>query len=64
MLKSSSVGVQVSCPQLSAMGGRNLTPQHQSPRADLQPAAGAPADHSGEVHGLQVSGDLLPAQVG
>lgn len=54
---------QVSGPQLSAMGGRDSSTEHQSPRADFQPAAGAPADYPGEVHSLQSPGDLLPAQV-
>lgn len=55
--------VQVSSPQLSAVGGRDPSTKHQGPWADLQPAAGAPADHPGEIHGLQGPGDLLPAQV-
>lgn len=55
--------VQIPSSQFSAVGGRDSSAEHQSPRADLQPAAGASADHPGEVHSLQGSGDLLPAQV-
>lgn len=54
---------QISSPQLTAVGRRDPPSEHQSSRPDLQPAAGAPADHPGEIHGLQGPRDLLPAQV-
>ena len=40
-----------------------LPPSIKVHGANLQPAAGAPADHPGEIHRLQVPGDFLPAQV-
>lgn len=47
-----------------AVGGRDSAPQHQGAGPHVWTTAGAPADHSGEVHHLQGSGELLPAPVG
>lgn len=55
--------LQVSGSQLSPVGGGDPSSEHQSPRADLQPAAGASAHHPREIHRLQSFGDLLPAPV-
>lgn len=61
--KTESSTTQISGSQLSAVGGGDPSAEHQGPRSHLRPAAGAPADHPGEVHGLQGAGDLFPAQV-
>lgn len=58
-----SLAPQVSGSQLAPVGGGDPPSEHQSPRPDLQPAAGASAHHPGEIHRLQSSGDLLPAPV-
>lgn len=49
--------------QLPAVGGRDPAAEHPGSRPHLRTAAGAPADHSGEVHHLQGPGELFPAQV-